>query len=821
MAPPDHPPAAGRRADAAVVAAFVVLALLLFHAVVFGGRHFFFRDVALQWHPQAEAFVHVVTSGSWPLWNPFVSFGQQMLANAQTEVLYPFTWLLLLLPAWTFYTWFAVFHFVVAGVGMCALGRHLGLSRTAALTAGALWAMGGPFLSLVDVWSHLAAAAWLPWVVRAGDRALERPSVGGALWWGAGMCLLVVAASPETALMAAVATAFLALRFAATWKREPRGLRSAAGTALLAAVFAVALSAAQWMPSLEVARRSQRADMPATARAFWSVAPPRLLQIAWPGLPDRLFLKDAVRDRWSEGREPYLASLYLGWPALALLGAALVAGRPRAIVLPLLALAALSTLFALGRHAPFYEWGVTLVPPLRMLRFPEKVMVLAAFCAALAAGFGCDGWRARRGSPAAWMALAVLVLTGGMAGAAVGIDVARHPDAWGGAFLMRGRRSFADVLAPTSHALIVAGALGAVAGSLALAMRLSRMAPHRLAAAAGVLAVADLGLAHRDLNRTAPAGVLSETPSVLAAAEPRPYQRTFVFDYHRPGSALRLLGHEQPFRATVGEEDWEGPWHAPRALRAYGFAPLFAIWRREESYSLDPVSLYSHDIATVNRVFESAERSPELQLRFLRMAAVDGVVALHRDGFEPLRHVATLPSPFVEPIQVFRVPDTLPRAYVVGRARVAPSGQGWKALLAPDFDPAREVILPDAPVLDSGDDTGSCRIVSLKPDRMIVDAELRAPSYVVTVDAYDPGWRVLVDGRRAKQLRANVAFRAVEVPAGAHRIEFVYRPASVQAGLATSALAAVGALVWRLRRRRTSGPPPREGPTMYPSGVAQ
>jgi Bacterial membrane protein YfhO len=803
MEPPEPSDArSSQRVRGGVVAAFAALALFLFHGVVFGGRQFYFRDLALQWHPQAEAFVHAVTSGAWPLWNPFASFGQQLLANPNTEIFYPFTWLLLLLPAWTYYTCYVLFHFVLAGVGMFALGRHLGLSRTAALAAAMIWVTSGPFLSLGDLWSHLAAASWLPWVVRAADRALARPSAGRALWWGAGICLMVVLGSLETALMAVATTAFLALRFVSAWRRRPQALGSAAAHALLAGVFAVALSAAQWIPSWEVARRSDRADLPAQARAYWSVSPPRLLQVAWPAFPDRLFLKDGARARWSEGREPYLGSLYFGCAVLALVGAGLLAGRPRAVVLLLVTLAALSTLLALGRHASLYGWAAALVPPLRMLRFPEKAMVLAAFCVALAAGFGCDGWRARLAPPAAWTALALLVLAGGMAGLGAGIDVALHPDAWGSAFLLHGRRSFADVLAPTSQALIVAGALGVVAGVLALVTRSSQRSSSRLATATAVLAVADLVVAHHDLNRTAPAGALSDTPAVLAASEPRPYQRTFVFDYFRAGSASRLLGHEAPYVPTVSEEDWEGLWQAPRGLRAYGFAPLFALWGREESYSLDPLGLYSRDVATLNQVFERTEGSPELQLRFLRMAAVDSVVALHRAGFERLQHVATLPSPFIEPIQVFRVPGTLPRAYVVGSARVAPPGQGWKALLAPDFDPAREVILPEAPVLASGGNPGWCRIVSMRADRMVVDATLAAPAYLVTVDAYDPGWRVTVGGRRATLLRANVAFRAVEVPAGTHRVEFLYRPASVRTGLAISALAAAAALAWSVRRWR-------------------
>jgi uncharacterized membrane protein YfhO len=69
--------------------------------------------------------------------------------------------------------------------------------------------------------------------------------------------------------------------------------------------------------------------------------------------------------------------------------------------------------------------------------------------------------------------------------------------------------------------------------------------------------------------------------------------------------------------------------------------------------------------------------------------------------------------------------------------------------------------------------------------------------HVVLVDAYGAGWRATVDGQPAPLLRANVAFRAVPVPPGRHRIELLCRPASVVIGLAVSLLALVAVSIAR------------------------
>ena len=54
--------------------------------------------------------------------------------------------------------------------------------------------------------------------------------------------------------------------------------------------------------------------------------------------------------------------------------------------------------------------------------------------------------------------------------------------------------------------------------------------------------------------------------------------------------------------------------------------------------------------------------------------------------------------------------------------------------------------------------------------------------------------RAMVDGAEVPLYRANYVQRAVEVPAGSHRIEFVFDPAAVKLGFAVSALSMIAAL---------------------------
>jgi hypothetical protein len=139
-------------------------------------------------------------------------------------------------------------------------------------------------------------------------------------------------------------------------------------------------------------------------------------------------------------------------------------------------------------------------------------------------------------------------------------------------------------------------------------------------------------------------------------------------------------------------------------------------------------------------------------------------------------------------IRVLRVPEPLPRAYAVEGGVVSREPDAYLRLADPAFDPLREVVLAEGTATPARPGfRGEARVTTRGMDRLSVAAELNRDGYVVLVEAYEPGWRATLDGRPAPVLRANVLFRAVAVPAGAHRLELRYRPGSALAGAVVSA----------------------------------
>src|SRR6185436_13013650 len=237
--------------DLRATVALAALALALYPSAVFRGRAFYERDVHLVWHPQVEAFVRSIAAGSWPVWDPFVSFGQPLLANPHAQVLYPFTWLNLVLPPWTVYTLFVVAHTAFAGAGLYFLARHLGLSRPGALTAAAAWMASGPFLSLANMWIQLGGASWIPWVFLATSRALATRRAAHAVLAGGAMALQLFAGSPDMTLLTVGTVAAWSL-----WSVRPRARGAppelgGLATTAAAGLFTLALSAGLWLPALD------------------------------------------------------------------------------------------------------------------------------------------------------------------------------------------------------------------------------------------------------------------------------------------------------------------------------------------------------------------------------------------------------------------------------------------------------------------------------------------------------------------------------------------------------------------------------------------
>jgi hypothetical protein len=636
-------------------------------------------------------------------------------------------------------------------------------------------------------------------------RALEDPGprrVGAA---GLALALQILAGSADLCAMTLLTVGLYAVVFVLDWRAPlagPNVRRAVAGAGVLA--LGLGISAALWMTALDLAFRTPRWGLPEAVRTYWSVHPLGALQVLFPKLWTGFPIAASLRDTLFEGREPFLSSLYLGIPGLALIAGGL-AGQPGRLKTFWLALGAGAALVALGRHFVAYDVAVFLVPPLRILRYPVKVLVLAAFAWAVLAGLGLDAWR-QAGAPdrRRWVLRVLLpLLLVALVGLSGAVFLRHDPETWGPRVAARGVDGppYRALLASAAAPLLTGFGLAAACATIAIA-RLRSPSGGTWSALLTVVAVGDLALFHRNAIPLAPRELYLHRPSVVDGLRERGAGRLYVYDYTQRGENLawRRSGHGHALASVpLG-------WDLDQAMALgmqQALAPATAgRWALRSGFEIDYRGLQPSALTRLSTVVREFGR--EAQLRLLRLGAVTHAVALHTEGFEDLVPVGTWATLLVDPLRVFRVPDAFPRARVVGGARIAGDDEGVDVLLDPGFDPAREVVLAAGEAAPPPTEVpGTAGVVDERSDRVALEADLRTPAFVVLADSFDPGWRATLDGAPVPVLRANLAFRAVRVPAGRHRIEMVYRPRALLAGLAVSAVAVLAALALLARGPRT------------------
>src|SRR5690606_19526352 len=123
---------------------------------------------------------------------------------------------------------------------------------------------------------------------------------------------------------------------------------------------------------------------------------------------------------------------------------------------------------------------------------------------------------------------------------------------------------------------------------------------------------------------------------------------------------------------------------------------------------------------------------------------------------------------------------------------------------AEDFDPLVAIVEEEPPFAVQTTDAppGCAELVVDAPRRLEIDVALDAPGLLVVADANYPGWVARVGGRDAPIVAVDHALRGVWLPAGAHRVDMAFEPASWSRGLLFASLGALALLLLLLLGRR-------------------
>src|SRR5262249_24465379 len=153
-------------------------------------------------------------------------------------------------------------------------------------------------------------------------------------------------------------------------------------------------------------------------------------------------------------------------------------------------------------------------------------------------------------------------------------------------------------------------------------------------------------------------------------------------------------------------------------------------------------------------------------------------------------------------IELYQNLKNLPRAWFVERTMALPSRellqtikQGKLSDGAP-FDPSKVVLLEQedyggrsvsSPSTGLGDGA-EARVTRYEPQRIELLTRNKQAGFLVLSEVYYRGWEAWVDGVESPVERVNYTLRGLALPAGEHRVEFVFRSPSFRAGAIYSGL---------------------------------
>jgi len=754
-------------------------------------------------------FLYVVSqiraNGRPPYWDTLGFGGRPLVGNPQAGSYYPPIWLAWRIGRPSVLGWLTLAHLVLAGAGVYALARGLGLRRPSAVLAGACYELS-PYLiahTLEGHYPHVWAACWYPWAFWGLRLCLRKNPLG--YWTLPGvLALTFLTGHPQEWYYLVVAlTVWVAAEGGRRWRAE--GVRAGlVPPGIWAAVFGLSLvlCAVDLVPQVRAGAWSLKAGaMPLNQINRYRLHSFNLTQLLSPlalGGPREYFGEDNYWETvFSIGLVPLV---------LAVIGGA--RHPDRRMVRPWLILALVAAVFAGGKALGLYALAYEVLPGMERFRVPARTLFLASLAASVLAGAGAD-WLLQRGfTDADWARVrarirgvlvgvaAVVVVTAVVAG--LRGEARRH-----GGVAWREFQALATVAAVPGFWLGVAGALGVIGF-----VRRSGRGQESAAWGLGAVGVLELALYAHAL-------VVCTPVSAFVGNDPI-------------GRAIRDAG---------------GAGHGPVRITSFGavYPDLNAAALGLEKTNVNDGFQIQHAADLYQRVYTLLDSARPLRPGD---GPMDDVVEDHRGrvaqtvfdlmGVGYLVSDRPLPLPNFEPVvpevtfgargRLWRNRTALPLAYVVPRGVVPPpSGRASQLPRLGAFEPRDGVVMSRDPLDTEGprQPFTPATWVSHDPDEVVVRVTTEAPGLLVVGNTWMPGWKATVDARPAAVERGNHWQQVVALPSpGRHEVVLKYRPPGLAVGLrlATAAVvtwAAFGVVLavralrtprWQWRARPASSP---------------
>lgn len=727
--------------------------IALFYRLL-AGQVLFWGLPSLQFYPWHEFAAHELAQERLPLWNPYNGAGAPLLANYQSALLYPPNWLYFIIPGPQLMGNLGMLHVLWAGIGMwlllgrlkCdALGRGIGTLAFPLCTT--LIARFGTF-PMLDV------AAWLPWLMLALDMLLDGATLRRLFFLAGVVAMQLLAGHAQWTFYSFVLAGGYAL-----WRiireRRPFGV---AIVGLIAVLFGAGIAAIQLLPTAELQVQSQRASgVDETFALNFSYPPLSLLTLFNPD-----FFGNPGDGTYVIKGAYFELTAYVGFLplTLAILGAGHYFRMMRRkrhglpapdfpdsfeILTPFFSVVVVVALIlALGRFG-IYPLLYRYVPTFRLFQAPARWLLLAVFSLSVLAALSTSMWkpdrRARSRAQIALIGAIILVIAGITAQSIL--------------------RAAEPITLQLVRGLIVTGVLALITALIFMLQPSDERGRLRWMIAVLAFVAVDLWWANARSNPTIPADFYQRRDPVTAS-------RVFwpdVQNQQLPQAAFDLYLPLNDYRVAMQHLS---------EYRQSQLPDLNVLDRQLSLNSFDPLR-------------------PDGFERFMHLLNT----TLRSDLQSDLQRAAAVGKVYGPTITLIRSGETAPpRVWMVPQARSFKSADDAERFISSgDWNPAQTVAIEGDVNVTPSRDAGTANIVSETSQDLYINVDSPGGGVLVVADSYYPGWLAsfYVAANAvpisAPIYRANLAFRAVVMPPGKHRVHMNYQPVTYYAGALVSGIA--------------------------------
>ncbi len=726
-------------------------------------------DAKAHFQPQIQFLAQSIARGEWPWWTPHVFAGHPQIADPQSMLFSP-PFLLLALVNGNPSLWavdVTVLLMQLAGaIALMFWMRDQEWHWAGAVVGGLVFAFGASMAWRLQHTGQVLSLCYWPMAMLAIDRSIRLGSYRWGLAAGlAGTCILL--GRDQVALLVVY---LLSAQVLWRWfgSDDPRTtIRTSIGPLLAGGALTVALIALPLLMTTLLAAESNRPVIDFEGAGRGSMHPALFLTFLMPQIFGAAY---RMEDYWGPPSFAWsdtglfiaqnMGQVYVGAvPVLLLLLAAWRGHFLAREVRFFTAAFVLVVLYALGWYTPIFRLFYELLPGVKFYRRPADATFLVGGLAAVLVGYAVH-----RLFSNPWEKLNENAIAATVAVIAMAFVISLALGLW----LDR----VGTLAMPLGLAAICVGLAGAV---IAFVKPRIALEPWPMALVLVAATALDLGY------NNGPSSSSALPKSTYEAMQPNTRNATVATIKTRlsEASANDTTGARRDRMEFMGVGfHWPNVSLSQRLENTLGYNPVRMKLYSQATGAEDHIGL--PDQRKFSALFPSY-KSPLADMLGLRFIAAGQPLEWHDKGLKTgdLKLIAKTDEAWI-----YENPRALPRVLMVTRAdgvdfaAILKSGQWPK-----DFDPIRTVLLEGtgkvafvSPGAVNSANALAAKILSYRNTDIVIEAASPRGGWLVLNDPWHPWWFAEVNGVDVPLLRANVLFRAVELPPGKHIVRFRFRP---------------------------------------------